>query len=367
MRSVRMRLQGTAILVMLAAGAHGVCAQAPGDGQPASQPAKPSSGLAAAIERWLDVQAATVQARYRRVESSANVVIANHMQDSLLLRTRIKFDAKGRYGLNSTLQTGPTFTGSWNNVGWGTGGPRQTGVFLKHLFLLATPVRGVDLMYGSFGFVRGESSEITTFDNDGYMLGGRATLHRPDKLYLDEVSGAFGYFGSPAEPGFSDRYTRFDTVNYYDAVGTKKVGHGLALSASYTYQASATTLRAAFNLRTPWAHLVDGFRYEHYCRVDRLPACGFAGTLEKTITAHVNVSGGYADIDPDFGGVNGDRYTRGRRMFGQASVLVLRDLTVSAFGTQAFDNPFPVASAHRFDLIVSYNALGPLQRAGLFR
>ena len=137
--------------------------QVPGD-QAAPPQAAAAHSVRTAVERWVDLQAAIIQARYRRVESSADTVLANHMQDSLLLRGRIKFDAKGHYALTSSFQTGPTFTGSWNNVGWGTGGPRTTGIYLKHLFLTAAPVTGLEVSYGSIGFVRGEASEITTYD-----------------------------------------------------------------------------------------------------------------------------------------------------------------------------------------------------------
>jgi len=364
MRNGGMRLSAAVLTVML-----GTCvavrAQSPGTGEPANP--VPAHSVRTAIQRWLDVQAATVMARYRRVESSVGVVIANHMQDSLLLRPRVKFDPKGHYALNATLQTGNNFTASWNNVGWGTGGPRTTGVYLKHLYFAAQPIRGLDVSYGSQGFVRGEASEITTYDNDGYMIGGRVTVHRPAELFLDEISFGEGFFGDPADPGVSDRFSRFGEVNYFDVLGGKKIGPLLGMSGEYTYQDHAVTLRAAFVLRTPRARVVDSFRYEHYCRVLRLPACGFAGTLDKAITSRLSVSGGYADIDPDFGGVNGDRYTRGRRVFEQVSVRVLRDVTVSTFATQAFDDPFVVINHRRFDLVVAYNALGPLQRAGFFR
>lgn len=359
-----MRLLTTALLGILATGP-GVQAQSPGNGEPVG-PA-PAHSVRAVVQRWLDVQAATVLARYRHVVSSTGTLVANHMQDSFLLRPRVKFDAKGRYALSATLQTGNNFTASWNNVGWGTGGPRTTGVYLKHLYFSAAPIAGLDVSYGGLGFVRGESSEITTYDNDGYMLGGRVTIRRPDDLFLDEISATEGYFGDPANPGISDRISKIGTVNYFDVVGVKKVGKLVGLSGDYTYQDHAVTLRAAALVRTPHARVIDSVRYEHYCRVRRLPACGFAGTVDKTLTARLNVSGGYADVDPDFGGVNGDRYTRGRRVFEQVSVRVVRDVTVSAFATQAFDDSFVVVNARRVDLIVSYNALGPLQRAGLFR
>jgi hypothetical protein len=315
----------------------------------------------------VDLQAAIVQARYRRMESSADTVLANHMQDSVLLRGRVKFDAKGHYGLTGSFQTGPTFTGSWNNVGWGTGGPRTTGIYLKHLFLTAAPVTGLDLSYGSIGFVRGEASEITSYDNDGYMLGGRVTVRRPKALFLDDISYSQGFFGDPAEPAFSDRYSNFGVVNFHQVVGIKRFGRLFAFSGDYTNQDGAGTVRAAARFRTPRMRVIDGIRYEQYCRVQRLPACGLGATVDKALGRRVIVGGGYANVDPDFGGVNGDRYTRGQRVFEQVTVRVFRDFTVSGFATQAFDNSFAIANTRRVDLVVTYNALGPIRRAGWFR
>ena len=37
------------------------------------------------------------------------------------------------------------------------------------------------------------------------------------------------------------------------------------------------------------------------------------------------MSGGYADIDPDYGNTNADRFMRGRRVFELVTVRVLRD------------------------------------------
>ena len=336
---------------------------------PAAPQGDPATGHSArtAIERWFDVQAAALMARYRRIETSDGTVNANHLQDGLLLRVRVKFDRKARYALNAGVATGPAFTAAWNNAGWGTGGPRTTGVYLKQLFLSAAPVRGLDLAYGSLGFVRGESTEITTFDNDGYMAGARATVKRPADLVLDEISVTAGYVGDLATPGFSDRADGLGRANYFHVLGGKKIGALLNASADYTHLSGAGILRGAVHLRTPRVRVVDAVRYEQYCRSRQLPACGFAATLDKTVATRVTLSGGYADIDADYGNTNADRFMRGRRFFEMVTVRVLRDLAVSAFAAQAVHNAFVVPNGRRFDLVVTFNALGPLQRAGLFR
>ena len=229
-------------------------------------------------------------------------------------------------------------------------------------------MRGIELTYGGLGFVRGESTEITTFDNDGYMVGARATVKRPADLFLDEITVTHGYVGDLTTPGFSDRYKQLGAANYVHVLAGKKVGHGLNASADYTSLPGAGDRAGRASIsRTPRARVIDGVRYEQYCRVRQLPACGFAATVDKALTARVTVSGGYADIDANYGNTNADRFMRGRRVFELVTARVLRDVTVSAFAAQAVHNAFVVPNGRRFDLVVTYNALGPLQRAGLFR
>jgi hypothetical protein len=327
----------------------------------------PRGTVKASVERWFDVQTASVMARYRRVETTADVVTSNHMQDSVALKARFKFDPKGRLTLNAGVATGSSFTGGWNNTGWGTGGDAVFGMYLKQLFLAATPVKGVDASYGGLAFVRGESTEITSYDNDGYMVGARVTLKRPNQFFLDEISFTNAYVCDVATPGFSDRYSRLGDANYHHLLLGKRVGKVLGLSADYTRDAGVDVLRTAFNLKTPKARVIDFVRYEQYKRFGETAAFGFAAYGEKALTRRVSVGAGYADIDPKYGGRNADRFNKGRRLYEQATLKVTRDLSVSAFLTQAVNNSYAVANARRIDLVVVFNALGPVQRAGMFR
>ena len=81
----------------------------------------------------------------------------------------------------------------------------------------------------------------------------------------------------------------------------------------------------------------------------------------------VSIGLGYADIDRDYGGLNADRFNRGRRVFEQGTIRLTRDLSASVFVTQAVHNDLALSNEHRVDVVVTYNAIGPLQRAGLFR
>ncbi len=107
-----------------------------------------------------------MQTRYRRIETSAGVVSADQMQDSMAFAGRVKLDARGKYTISAGLATGNGFTSGWNNTGVGTG-DRVTALYLKQLYGSAAPVKGVDFSDGGLSVARGLSTEITTYDNDG--------------------------------------------------------------------------------------------------------------------------------------------------------------------------------------------------------
>jgi len=302
------------------------------------------------IERWIDLQTALFVGRFQRVETSAGVVTSNHLQDNITIKARFKFDARGRYTITAGVETGATFIGGWNNVGVGTGGPGTAVMYLRQLFVTAAPVAGVGLSYGALPIVRGESTEISSYDNDGYMTGERVSVKRPSSLYLDEITVTTGYLGDATTPGFIDRYHRLIEWNYGHALARKKLAPWLAVSGD-----------------TPRTRVVDVVRYEQYQRVGSTGAFGFAAYGEKTFAGRLSAGLGYADIDENYGGLNADRFQRGRRVFEQSAFALTRDLSASVYVTQAVHNAFPVSNHFRVDLALSYNALTALQHAGLFR
>jgi hypothetical protein len=174
------------MIVLAATLACGVVAPAVARAQAvAPEPVPPPSPTV--LERWVDLQAAMFQVRYRDVETSAGTRTTNQMQDNITLRARLTFDARRRFWLGMALGTGAGFTSGWNNTGIGTGDALKT-VYMKHLFLGLAPVTGVEAAYGSIGIVRGESTEITSYDNDGYLLGGRVSVKRPKDFWFDARS-----------------------------------------------------------------------------------------------------------------------------------------------------------------------------------
>ena len=80
-----------------------------------------------------------------------------------------KFDAAGRYAVNFGLFTGVRFTSGWNNTPWGTS-PAQWNLAFKALYAAAEPITGLEVQVGGLYIAKGESTELTTYDEDGYLM-----------------------------------------------------------------------------------------------------------------------------------------------------------------------------------------------------
>lgn len=326
----------------------------------ASKPASP------APPRWIDMQTLTISTRYRYVDTSAGVVTNNQAQHNEQLKVRFKFDAAGKYGVTAGLATGNTFTGGWENAGIGTPNDFFMQVYLKQLYLSASPVKGLEFQMGGLFLSRGEGTEITTYDNDGYIVGERATLKRPADWYFDEVSVTRGYIGDTAIPNLLRRTDRLTDWNYYQVLFDKKFSPRFAASTDLTGVSGVRTARAAVYAKMPGLVVVDGARIELYRRLDGLTANGYAMTLERAPVSWATVGAGIANIDRNYGGLNADRFNKGQRWFVNGSVTFLKDLTLSAFYQRAFGNDYTLANRSRLDVILQLNALKALQRRGIF-
>jgi len=346
---------------------------APAQTQPSTEPAKNADDAAAAqpraewgekLERWFELQTATITLRYRFQENAQGVTTNNHMQDQDIFRGRLKLDAGGRYSLNALVGSGNQFNGSWNNTGVGTG-DAVTNFYLKQLFFAAEPLGGVEVQYGGIGILRGEATEITTYDNDGYIVGERLTLRRPRQFFFDEIDVTYAYLGDLNQPNLNKRYHRLKQSNYHQFMVGKKLGKRLAFSADYTFQSGVETLREAIKLSLPHARVVDGIRFENYQRMDVNPAYGFALTGEKKLSKRLTVSGGYAQIDPHYGGLNGDRYNFGKRVYAIGAFTLCPELIISTYATHTVGDPRVSSHRARFDLLLTYDLLKSLKRFGI--
>ena len=347
------------ILLVAASATHaaGQAGSAGAGKQPSGDPAK--------LSRWLELQTSSVTSRYRYIEDSGGAVVENQCQYQDVFRGRFKIDNRGQYSVNAGVASGRSFTSSWNATGWGTGEP-VSNHYLKQLYFSGTPGQGIEFQYGGLYLLRGESTEITSYDNDGYIVGQRLSLKRPRELFFDEVSITYGYFGDETLPNLNKRFNRLKRSNYHQWLVVKNIGPRAGLSVGYTFNGGIETLRQAVRVRTPELRVVDLIRFENYQRTDVQPDFGFAVFSEKTLQRRLTIGGGYTDIDRNYGGLNGDRWVTGRRLFAAASFAVCPEFTISAYATRAVKTGFPIANATRVDIVFSYNLLESLKRTSLF-
>lgn len=308
------------------------------------------------IARWIDVQAATLGLVYRRIDNGQHVHTLDALQWAPTLRGRVRFDAADRYALHFGIQGGRAFRLSWNGTGVGSQ-DFMHDLPLRHLYVSATPRAGVALQAGSLTVQRGESSEITTVDNDGYVMGERVVLTRRAGLFFDEIAVTNAWLGDDAAPSVFDRAARLDDRNYRQLVVTRRLSSGAALSAEYTAHAGRRTLRQALALRMPARLGVDLVRLEQYERVRPDRAYGVAVVAEKTLSHGVRVGGGVASVDTRYGRWNGDRYDVGEHVFGQVSAPVLGYLSLVGFYGRELHATPSTANLNRIDVQATYDVL----------
>ncbi len=340
------------IILLMIANAGAAFAQA----QPAT--------AAPATARWLDLQTLSVSFRYRRINNTTGDVTSNVLQEKTQFRARLKFDPNGRYTVNVGVFSGGGFTSSWNSTGVGTGtGTVQHSV--KQLFISAKPTKGLELQYGGLYIDKGVSSEITYYDDDGYVVGERVSLDRADRLFFDDITATLGGFGDTSEPNVFHRLDSLDQTNYKQLQVTKRAGSRASGSFDYTRVDTTSTIRPALTVRVPETRVVDQVHLELYHRYGSDPATGFAAEVARSFK-RVRVTAGYADIDPNYGGLNGDRYNKGKRIYATAAVPLPDHFSLSLFGTHAVGSNPKLSNDVRTDVILTYNFLPVLRKTGVF-
>lgn len=341
-------------------------APAPGQTQDAAKPSGVNSRPASERKwsRWVELQTATLNARYRFTEDIHGETVANSAQHQETFRGRFKFDAAGRYSVNAGLATGNQFIAGWNDTGWGTG-DGTARLFLKQLYISAQPRAEVEIQYGGLGMLRGEATELTTYDNDAYIMGERISVKMPKRLFFDEIAVTYAYLGDLNTPDIRKRYHRLKESNYHQFLVSKKLGARAAISADYTFQSGVETLRQAVRLDLREARLIDSLRFENYERLDFHPGYGFAVTAEKRLTKQFTFAGGYAHIDPFYGGLNADRFSFGHRVFVLGSCAITPEFTISTFYNHAVNKNYAGTNRARLEVIFSYDLVKGLKRGGI--
>jgi hypothetical protein len=310
----------------------------------------------------VDVQMGTIDARYRLVESSADVRTANQMQQRETVKAGVKFDKAGRYSLQMGAGSGSNFAGSWDNAGPGTG-ERDLHMYMRQLYVAAAPIKGIEVQIGGIAPVRGESTEITSYDNDGFLVGERVSVKRRKQTQLDEIALTVGHLGDLNTPNVFRRFDGLKHHNFAQVLTSRKFGARASASADWTAAGPEDTFHEAIRLGVKESRIVDGVRLEFYERVTGVTGKGFAASVDRALSKAFTMSGGYATVDRA-AVLNGDRFTRGRRGFVEGRYAVTPEVTLSAFFTRAFRNDFAIPNGTRLDVVVTYNVLKGLQRAG---
>ena len=303
---------------------------------------------------WLDLQSVTLGLRYRLMENHLGTRAQNWSDHHQGLKLRLKLDRSAKYSLSAVAFNGDTFTASWNLRGVGAPANR---LFLKQLYVTARPKSGVELQYGGLGIVRGESSEITSYDNDGYLMGQRLTLS--PKRGVDELTVTAGYLGDLRTPSVTRRLHRLSEVNYAQILVRKKLTDRLTATADFTEDDGQRTLRQAIVIRPSTA--VDLIRIEAYERVSGDGAAGGAITVEKPF-GRTRLAASFASVDDQYRPVNGDRYGRGRRLSLTSTFALSRDASLQVFVTRALGDDVAMPNRTRLDVHIRYELAALLRQ-----
>ncbi|MGE0039712.1 MAG: hypothetical protein AB7H88_16395 [Vicinamibacterales bacterium] len=315
-----------------------------------------------AIRRWLDVQQLQISSRFRWFRGTDGRINSSSLQWSPQVRARLLFDADGRYSVNVGTYGGSSIQSGWNNTGAGLGNFAGT-VNVEQLFLQARPIDQVEIQVGGIGMYRGLSTEITTWDSDTYMAGERLIV-RPGGP-VTAVALTTGYLGDRREPNFFKRADRLGEFNFAQLAAVARLHPRVEISGDYTYEDGRDTLRQAVSLSLPTPGRLE-LQLEAYERVDPDTAQGFNVEAEVRPQGRLRVGVGVTSIDRHYGGLNGDKYDDGTRAYGEVSVTLTQDLSLSFFGTQAFATDYAIENQRRWDIQLNFNPTARLKKLGVF-
>lgn len=210
-------------------------------------PSAPNPATARArVGRWFELQNATLNLRYRYIDTSAGAITTNQLQHRESVRARVKLDTSAKYTLNFGLFTGVRFTGGWDNTGWGINDAQNTFAF-KALHVAAIPIAGVEAQYGGLYIIKGESTEVTTYDEDGYVIGQRVSVKRPQQFYLNEIAATVGYLATDPRESVNWGYASIDRE--YGVLNADRFQIGNRAFTMVIYNISPEFLASAFITR----------------------------------------------------------------------------------------------------------------------
>ena len=322
--------------------------------------------------RWLTLNTLSHSERYRSSDNAGGYHYFENGQQRSLLAGAIKIDADARYKIGFSASSGRFFSWAYADyagAGFGTRAKNTavvvlsytpadkaeraasikadpTGVaqirglpsngwqfYMRELYFSATPVKAVTFEFGSFGFERGLASEITTFDEDGYLTGERIRIQNPKHLFFDQIGYTNAYIGDFSQPNLFERGGNFEKSNYHQVFAHKQINRRVGFSADYTEQVGSSTLRETTVVGVKELRVIDSVRGEVYERPNtvNLQGLNVAGSPGGALVFEKKVSRlsgdfGYAYIDKGYSalsghrffhavgfGLNGDTYSIGQR------------------------------------------------------
>jgi hypothetical protein len=361
--------------------------------QPVSKPPAPLLG------RWLELKTLSHSQRYRHSYDSGGFNYFENGQQRSLIEGRVKLDAGANYTIGFRASSGHFFNWAYSDYA-GEGfterikntdalvasytpaeqvernlakiaDPSDVAIihdiqsngwqfYLRELYFSATPVKGLTAEFGSFGIERGVATEITTFDDDGYLSGERIRIRNPKHLFFDQIGYTNAYFGSYGTANLLDRGSDLTKFNYRQVFADKKINSRIDVSGDYTWLNSTDTLRAAALVDVKEVKVVDSLRAEAYVRVNSVNlqglevngGSGFSLMAQKKLGGRLIVEAGFASIDKDNTaesgsrffhsvgfGLNGDSYSEGKRPILHATYRVNSFTTAFGFYTHQIGTP----------------------------
>lgn len=336
----------------------------PAVGQSATVPPPP------AIRRWLDVQNVHLFSRFRWVESNTDQITSSTLQWQPQIRARVLIDRAARYSVNFNAGGGSQFVSGWNNTGGGIG--LFGGDFnLKQLFVAAEPRRGLQFEVGGLQMARGENTEVTSYDNDAYIVGERVTVRRAEGV-LSQIAGTVGHIGDYRTPNVFNRLDEIGDINYGQLLVGLRLAPRVNLSADYTNEDGRDILRQGATIRLPEsAAPLTSVKVEGYQRVSGITGQGFNVAGDLRLTRAFTVTAGVAHIDrnyliPGYMSPNADRYERGTRFYSQGTYALTSELSVGWFHGEAFNIDYNIPNEHRFEVLVMFNPTATLKARRIF-
>jgi hypothetical protein len=378
------------------------------------------------LSRWLEVNALSFTMRYRNSFDTDGGKVFDNIQQRNLIAGKLKLDKEGKYFVGFRAESGRYFNWSYGNfsgldyktalyANFYNTSPQHIGVvlsayyadpigaevlqhlvargwefYVRDLYLSATPVKWLTLQFGAIPIERGVSSEITTFDDDGYISGERAILHDAKLLHADKIEFTSAYLGDVYTPNFFDRYDRLAQSNYRQVLGEKHFGSRVKASADYTWLIGTNTLHEGVWAKTSESKVLDSARFELYQRTNTVTLPGYVGkagdglafTGSKKFSKRVTVEAGYASVDNYSGiytgnstlassgfAINGDSYGIGQRFFERANVKVVPGMSMFGFYTHEINSkatPLEFSyTRQNYNFGMEFNFKEMLQRAGL--